>query len=112
MQWAQSHPLQAGLIGTGVAIGTLVAGWTIFRVLRGGKGKKKKGANRRHARSLDGLDAIKAEFPVDALEKRAVVDELDLDDEEFLEFLSLLPTEEEFDVEAVASALERLELEL
>jgi len=111
LQWAQSHPLQAGLIGTGVAIGTLVAGWTIFRVLRGRKGKK-NGGNRRHARSLDGLDAIKAEFPVDALEKRAVIDELDLDDEEFLEFLSLLPTEEEFDIEAVASALEGLELEL
>jgi len=34
------------------------------------------------------------EFPSTKLEKRAIIDEIDWNDEEFLEFLSLLP---EFD---------------
>ena len=89
-QWIQSHPLHAGLIGTGVAIGSLMAGWLIFRAIKGGKGKSGK-SRRNHARSIDVTDAVLAEFPASSLEKRAILDEIDWNDEEFLEFLNLLP---------------------
>jgi hypothetical protein len=89
-QWIQSHPLHAGLIGTGVAIGSLVSGWVIFRALRGGKGKSGRG-RRYHIRSLDTRDSIVAEFPANSLERRAVLDEIDWDNKEFLEFLTLFP---------------------
>jgi hypothetical protein len=89
-QWIQSHPLQAGLIGTGVAITSLVLGWIIFRALKGGKSKSEKN-QRNHARSIDIIDAIKSEFPANSVQKRAIMDEIDWDDEEFLEFMKLLP---------------------
>ena len=82
--------MQAGLIGAGVAIGSLLTGWLIFKALKGGKDKSDKG-RRRHARSIDVIDAVKGELPANALEKRQILDEIDFDDEEFVEFLSLLP---------------------
>jgi hypothetical protein len=88
-EWVQSHPLQAGLVGAGVAIGSLVTGWVIFRALKGGKRKSDK--HRRHARSIDVVDAVKSEFPTNSIQKRAIVDEIDWDDQEFLEFMNLLP---------------------
>jgi hypothetical protein len=89
-EWIKEHPMQAGLIGAGVAIGSLVVGWIIFKALKGGKEKKKQGS-RLHARSADPLDEVMANFPQHALERRAIIDEIDWDDEEFLEFMSLLP---------------------
>jgi len=88
--WIQSHPLQAGLIGAGVALGSIVVGWVIFRALKGGKDKSGRG-RRNHARSINVRDEIMAEFPTNAMERRGIVDEIDWDDEEFLQFLSLLP---------------------
>jgi hypothetical protein len=81
--------VQAGLIGAGVAIGSLVAGWVIFRALRGGKDKKDR--SRLHGRSINSIDAVTAELPSNAFEKRSVVEDIDWDDEEFLEFLNLFP---------------------
>jgi hypothetical protein len=37
------------------------------------------------------VDAITSEFPSSKFEKRSLVDEIDWDDEEFLEFLTLFP---------------------
>jgi len=88
--WIQSHPLQAGLIGAGVAIGSLLVGWVVFRAVKGSKAKSGK-SRRHHARSLDFSDAVMSEFPSNSLEKRAILDEIDWNDEEFLEFLNLLP---------------------
>lgn len=88
--WIQSHPTQAGLVGAGVALGSMLAGWVIFRALKHRKDKSGKG-HRNHPRSIDVRDEIMADFPANAMERRAVMDEIDWDDEEFLEFLSLLP---------------------
>jgi hypothetical protein len=106
IQWAKENPTQAALIGAGVTIGTLLAGWTIWRVL--GKKKRRNGGRQRrnHARSIDIADEIKAEFPATAMEKRALLDEIDFDDEEFLEFLELFPSAEDVDTELFAEALE------
>ena len=86
--WINNHRLQAGLIGAGLTIGSVVAGWLIFKILRG---KKSRNGRRNHRRSVDVADDFMAEFPKNAVEKRAIMDEIDWDDEEFLEFLSLLP---------------------
>lgn len=69
-----------------MGIGTLVLGWVFFRALKRGKDRYP-----RHARSFDVSDAIKNELPHSGLEKRAVVDEIDWNNDEFLEFLELLP---------------------
>jgi hypothetical protein len=96
--WIQSHPLESGLIGAGVALGSAVVGWVIFRALKGGKHKSVKG-RRNHPRSIDVRDEIMADFPTNAMERRAILDEIDWDDEEFLEFLSLFPGVEDIGVE-------------
>ena len=97
--------MQAGLIGAGVAIGSLLTGWLIFKALKGGKDKSEKGSRgRRHARSLDVIDEVKSELPMNALEKRQILDEIDFDDDEFMEFMSLLPDFEDVD-EAILEAL-------
>jgi hypothetical protein len=58
---------------------------------RGRKDRDDRGRERRHARSIDGMDEVKMSFPRNAVERRAVVDEIDWEDEEFLEFLELFP---------------------
>jgi hypothetical protein len=103
--WIQSHPLQAGLIGAGVALGSLLTGWLIFKALKGGKEKSGKG-RRNHARSIDVVDAVKGEFPTNAMEKRALLDEIDFDDQEFLEFVSLLPDFSDIDESVLAGLME------
>lgn len=98
--------MQAGLIGAGVALGSLLTGWLIFKALKGGKDKSERGGRgRRHARSLDVVDAVKGELPVNALEKRQILDEIDFDDDEFMEFMSLLPDFDDVD-ESILEALE------
>jgi hypothetical protein len=94
IEWVKRNPLPAAAIGTGVALGTAVVGWLIYKAIKGGKQKGKGG--RRERRSIDEFHAeFLEEFPANRLEKRAILDEIDFDDEEFLEFLSLLPNVED-----------------
>ena len=51
------------------------------------------------------MDDIKAEFPANAFEKRALIEEIDLTDEDFLDFLELLPSAE--DPEELNALLEK-----
>jgi hypothetical protein len=92
--WIKKHPVGAGAIGAGVAIGSVIAGWVIFRALKGKKNRD-RGNARRHARSIDVYDDVKLEFPRTGIERRAVVEEIDWDDEEFLEFLAMFPEMED-----------------
>jgi hypothetical protein len=86
-EWIQSHPLQSALIGSGIAIGTAVAGWLIYKALKKAKGKKE----RSHPKLFDLVDGIKEEFPKNHLQRRNVIEEIDWNDPEFLEFLELFP---------------------
>ena len=93
VSWASGNPWQAGAVGAGVALGTAIVGWIIFKALQGGREKSRGG--HREKRYVEDFHAdIMEEFPSTKLEKRAIIDEIDWNDEEFLEFLSLLP---EFD---------------
>jgi hypothetical protein len=91
IEWAKGHPWQAAGIGAGVAIGTAVIGWLVFKALKGGKAKG-KGKGKHGKRSVEDFHAdIMEEFPTNKLERRAVFDEIDWEDEEFREFLNTLP---------------------
>lgn len=91
IEWAKGHPWQAAGIGAGVAIGTAVIGWLVFKALKGGKAKG-KGKGKHGKRSVEDFHAdIMEEFPTNKLERRAVLDEIDWEDEEFVEFLQTLP---------------------
>jgi len=59
----------------------------IYKALKKAKGKKDRG----HQKLLDLVDGIKEEFPKNNLQKRNVVEEIDWNDPEFLEFLELFP---------------------
>ena len=89
--WVQSHPVPAGLIGAGVACTWKYGSWIgdLLCSQKRGEGETgKKVVN--HARSIDIHNSIVAEFPHNAVEKSSVFDEIDWDDEKFLEFLRLL----------------------
>jgi hypothetical protein len=84
--WVKSHPLQAGLIGTGVAVGSLLVGWLVFKALKKGKNKK----SRYQARSIDLYDDVLHSLPSTEEEKLELLAEIDMEDEEFLQFMELL----------------------
>ena len=112
VDWTKEHPAEAALIGAGVTIGTLLAGWTIWRAFGPRRRRYENGRRRNQARSIDIVDELKAGFPANAMEKRALLDEIDIDDEEFLEFLELFPSATNTDPEAFAEAIEKLALDL
>jgi hypothetical protein len=91
MEWIGSHKLQAGLIGAGVALGSIVAGWAIFRAIKARKAKKGGNNRRHHSRSFNEFDDFNAEVMADInhhLAQRDPLEGIDLEDKEFLEFLA------------------------
>ena len=102
MEWIGSHKLQAGLIGAGVALGSLVVGWAIFRAIKARKAKKAGNNRRHHARSFDDLDDFNADV-LDSinhhLAQRNPLDGIDLEDKEFLEFLAEFEDTGDFSLE-------------
>jgi len=89
IDWIGTHKVQAGLIGAGVAIASIVAGWAIFRAIKARKAKN-RGNHRRRARSFDVNDDIYSEVVADIdhhLAQQDPLDGIDLNDPEFLEFL-------------------------
>jgi hypothetical protein len=79
--WVKSHPLQAGLIGSGVLVGSLLVGWLALKALKNKKNKKMRG---HHKRNYDPLDAI---FDMTEEEKLRYLAEFDPEDPEFVEFM-------------------------
>lgn len=100
LNWIGDHKLEAGLIGAGVTIGALVAGWAIFRAIKARKAKKGGKNRRHHSRSFDEDDEFTAEV-LDSIEhhwaQRNPIEGIDLNDKEFLEFLESL--ENDFSLE-------------
>ena len=61
-----------------------------------GKRSKNYSGRRYYRRDLDSTDEFITEFPKNHIERREIMDEIDWDDEEFLEFLSMIPEVEEY----------------
>ena len=89
IDWIGTHKVQAGLIGAGAAVVSIVAGWAIFRAIKARKAKN-RGNHRRRTRSFNVDDDIYPEVAADIghhLAQQDPLDGIDLNDPEFLEFL-------------------------
>jgi flagellar biosynthesis/type III secretory pathway M-ring protein FliF/YscJ len=89
IDWIGKNKVPAALIGAGVAVASIVAGWAIFRAIKARRAKK-DGNNRRHPRSFDEIDEVLPEAKADydyRIAQQDPLDGIDFNDAEFLEFL-------------------------
>ena len=90
MQWASEHPAQAYLVGAGATLGAALAYWAIYRAIKNRKSKEDKNETeasrrrRRHPRDFSPDKTKRANTD----ETGAALDEIDWNDNDFLEFLA------------------------